>query len=377
MSHGISEKFQGLSSELCSVFAEGYDAGISDEVFNRLALEIFAFQCEANPTLRRFSEGRGSRPGLISRWEDIPAVPTTAFKALPFSTTAIGEVQRVFRTSGTMQGTIRGEHHVRDLLLYHASALPHFERNLLPDGARPRFLCLIPSTDEAPDSSLSYMASMVMEAFSAEGGGYFASATSKLDLAGFESALDGAVGCNVPILLMGTAFAFVHWLESVEPQSRSWELPPGSRVMETGGFKGRAREVLRGELYARISEMLGIPTTHIVSEYGMTEMLSQFYEPDLARGSETPIEERVLVGPPWVRTRILHPDSLETAAPGEPGILEHTDLANAGSVISILTEDRGVAHEGGFRLLGRTRGAEPRGCSLALEDVLKASGAAG
>lgn len=373
MSHVMDSRFQQLCQLLCETFAEGYEAGISDETFNRLALEVFAFQCDANPTLKAFAVGRGVRPGLTSRWEDIPAVPAAAFKALPLVTTQPEAVQRVFRTSGTTQGVRRGEHYVRDLLLYQASALPHFEQNLLPDGVRPRFISLIPPAEGVPDSSLSYMTSLMTEAFSAEGGAYFASPTSEIDVPGLEAALDGAAAQRAPVLLMGTAFAFVHWLESVEPRACSWALPEGSRMMETGGFKGRAREVSRAELYTRLSATHGIPTGHIVNEYGMTEMLSQFYEPVLRCELDTPLDERALVGPPWVRTRILDPATLEDVTPGEPGLLCHTDLANAGSVVTILTEDLGVKQGNGFRVLGRVQGAEPRGCSLALEDVLKAA----
>lgn len=371
---GPDERFHELRQSLCETFADAYERGLSDETFNRLALEIFAFQCEANSTLRAFATGRGVRPGLTSRWEDIPAVPAAAFKALPFSTTRLEDVQRVFRTSGTTQRGRRGEHHVRDLLLYHASALPHFERSLLPDGARPRFLNLIPPAESVPDSSLSYMTSMVTEAFSAEGGAYFATPTNDLDLNGLEAALDDAVHEGVTVLLMGSAFAFAHWLEAVEPRSREWVLPEGSRIMETGGFKGRVREVSRSELYARLSATHGIPTGMIVNEYGMTELLSQFYEPVLQSESDTPIHDRVLMAPPWVRTRILDPDTLEEVAQGESGLLCHTDLANAGSVVTILTEDLGVRRGEGFQLLGRVQGAEPRGCSLAMEEVLRASG---
>jgi hypothetical protein len=119
----------------------------------------------------------------------------------------------------------------------------------------------------------------------------------------------------------------------------------------------------------------------MVNEYGMTELLSQFYEPVFRVGGaaradlgSAPLENRRHVGPPWVRTRVLDPETLEPCAPGAPGLLCHLDLANAGSVAAVLTADLGVADEGGFRVLGRAPGAEPRGCSLALEELLEAHG---
>jgi hypothetical protein len=152
-------------------------------------------------------------------------------------------------------------------------------------------------------------------------------------------------------------------------------LPEGSRIMETGGYKGRIRALPRNELYRSLTLAFGVPVGRIVNEYGMTELLSQFYEPVLVSGSGVgkppgDWERRFHRGPPWVRTRVLDPLTLEDAPEGEVGVLAHLDLANLGSVAAVLTEDLGRWVPGGFQLMGRSRGAEPRGCSLAMEDFL-------
>jgi acyl-coenzyme A synthetase/AMP-(fatty) acid ligase len=137
--------------------------------------------------------------------------------------------------------------------------------------------------------------------------------------------------------------------------------------METGGFKGRSRVVARDELYDDLARALGIPVQRMVNEYGMTELLSQLYDPVLVPGG-TPGRH---LPPPWLRVRALHPDTLAPQPPGQSGILQFFDLANAGSVSAILTEDVGVVDEdGGVRLRGRSPGSEPRGCSLAMEELL-------
>jgi hypothetical protein len=148
--------------------------------------------------------------------------------------------------------------------------------------------------------------------------------------------------------------------------------------METGGYKGKARALSRGELYKGLEEVFGIGAHRIVNEYGMTELLSQFYEPVLAlrredagsSGDAPTLEDRFHAAPPWVRTRVLDPLTLAPVAQGDTGILAHMDLANLGSVAAVLTEDLGRMVPGGFQLLGRSPGAEPRGCSLAMEDFL-------
>ena len=317
----------------------------------------------------------------MERWQDVPAVPTTAFKRLPLTSTPGREPERVFRTSGTSRGAgARGEHRVPDLGLYRAAALPPLEAHLLPELAgagRVPFVCLLPPPDEAPDSSLSAMAGFAVERWGDEDrSGWFVDPDGGLDVDALATALAGLAEDGSPVVVLATAFALVHWLDAGRSPVR---LPPGSRVMETGGFKGRSRSVERGALYAGVSASLGVPVERIVNEYGMTELLSQFWEPVLAAGEEACPPDpgaRWHVGPPWVRTRVLDPRTLEPLPEGERGLLCHLDLANLGSVARVLTEDVGVAVGGGFRVLGRARGAEPRGCSLAMEELMEAAGGA-
>ena len=130
-------------------------------------------------------------------------------------------------------------------------------------------------------------------------------------------------------------------------------------MIETGGFKGRSREVEKSELYALFTERLGADPMCCFSEYGMSELASQFY----SQGVDGP-----KLAPPWLRTRILDPVTGTDAAPGKPGLLAHYDLANYNSVQAIQTEDMGIWDErGGFQLLGRAPGAVLRGCSLLAE----------
>jgi hypothetical protein len=146
-------------------------------------------------------------------------------------------------------------------------------------------------------------------------------------------------------------------------------------LFETGGFKGRTRELSRPELLARVEERLGVPAGRIVREYGMTELTSQLYTDTLAGASEPGGD--LFVPPPWVRVRVLDPESLEEAPPGEAGLIAIFDLANLSSAVHLLTEDLGAMEplDGGrpgrlgLCLLGRAAGAELRGCSLTAEEM--------
>ena len=167
--------------------------------------------------------------------------------------------------------------------------------------------------------------------------------------------------------MLATSLALLNLVERLPPFAK---LPPGSRIMETGGFKGSGREIGRGELHARVEAATGVPSDCIVGEYGMTELLSQLYEPVLSEGAGA---RGAYVAPPWLRVRALDPMTLEELPAGAEGILAFFDLANAGSICHVLTEDVGSVSAGRVRLSGRARGAEPRGCSLAMDELMVAA----
>jgi hypothetical protein len=363
--------FRALVADLVEVFGRGVGSPLPEETFEELALRTFRLQAANNPTYRRFCEGRGVGAGEIRSWTEIPPVPTRAFKHLSLLSAPEGvRPQAVFRTSGTSRGPEgRGEHPVPDLGLYRAAALPNFQAHLLPeaeedDSFRIVVLVLLVRPGEAPDSSLSAMAGFVVERWGERGSDWFVDPELGIRVDAFDEALRNVAAAGRPVLLLGTAFSWVHWMDA---GGAAVSLPPGSRIMETGGFKGRSRVVSRDELYGALEDRLDVPRHRIVNEYGMTELLSQFYEPVLERGAET----RWLTPPPWVRTEVLDPHTLEPVGDGERGLLCHLDLANAGSVLRVLTEDVGVRGAEGFRVLGRAEGSEPRGCSLAMEELLE------
>lgn len=365
---------QALAAELVSLFGRGVDTPLSDADFDALARRIFAYQFERNAPYAAYCRSRGRLPETVAHWLEIPAVPTAAFKEVHLVSGDERAGEALFRTSGTtLGGEKRGEHVVLDLSLYHASLLPNFAAHLLPEGLAMPILSLIPSTREMPDSSLAHMVAVVIEQLGGEGSGYYATVERGIDGARLEAALRRAEGEGTPVCLLGTSFSYVHWTDALRAEGTCFRLPPGSRLMDTGGFKGKSREVGEGELRASYAELLGIDPDFTVNEYGMTEMCSQFYDNVLRdrvrAGAAAP---RHKVAPPWVRTVVVSPETLEPLPAGEVGILRHVDLANLGSVTAIQTEDLGREVEGGFLVLGRAAGAAPRGCSIAVDLLLRA-----
>jgi hypothetical protein len=338
-----------------------------EERFESLALELFAFQFERCAPYARFCEGRGRTPHTLRSWRDIPAVPTGAFKELALRSFPAERTCKVFRTSGTSAGR-RGALYLDTLEVYEASLLPSFERFVLPDLAadeRASFAVLAPSPAEAGESSLSHMFGVLVARRGGPRSAFFVRG-GELSEEALLRALRRAEEGGEPLVLCGPAFAFVHVLERLAARGEHVVLPPGSRAMETGGFKGRSRELGRDALYAEIEERLGLPAARIVNQYGMTELGSQFHDTVLRE----PAAPRRKLGPPWARVRLLDPASGEEAAPGEIGMLAIVDLANTGSVLAVQTADLGRRVGDGFEVLGRAPGAEERGCSIAADVML-------
>ncbi len=361
----------GLRAEVLEYIRGG--SGGAPEGFAALALKVFEYQFSENEPYRRFCERRGLTPDSVAHWSDIPAVPTAAFKAAALICGGPQQAEIVFRTSGTTQGQDRrGAHHVRDLLLYEVAALLNFQAHVLPDGARLRMLILGPSLKLAPDSSLTWMLDRVRREFGTPDSAHFVDDRG-LCLDELISALTESEAGERPVALLGTAAAFAHLLDALEERGRRFRIPPGSRIMETGGFKRGRREIPRDEFYAVLVDQLGLSEFYCVAEYGMTEMCSQFYDNVLrerVRGRSP--DYRYKVVPPWVRTQVVDAETLEPLPCGRLGVLRHFDLANLDSVLAIQTDDLGIAGDDGFEILGRAAGAELRGCSIAMDEWLTA-----
>ena len=314
----------------------------NEEMFETLALQLFARQYALVAPYRRLCDASGATPGAVRCWQDIPAVPAAAFKAFDLSSVPINDSRAVFHSSGTTGGEASRHYFDADGLTLYETSLRAGFRDALPN-CPPRLWALMPNTEAAPNSSLSHMlGALGAERFYWDNDAVLSSALNAV---------------TEPVALFGTAFAFVQLFDGI---SGNWRVPEGSIVIETGGFKGRSREVPREELYGLFETRLGVPLINCHSEYGMSEMASQFY------GCGLDSEKR---GPHWVRTRTIDPLTGEDSVPGAPGLLRHYDLANWNSVQALQTQDLGTLTPSGFLLHGRAPNADVRGCSLTVEEL--------
>ena len=338
--------------------------------FNQLALALFALQFEHVEPYRRLCAGRRITPDKITLWSDTPPVPAAAFKEFDLTSIPAGERTTVFHSSGTTdQRPSRHFHNAESLRLYEASLLPWFTTHLLTGAEALGLMILTPSPALAPHSSLVHMFETLRRELSSRDfrftGTIDATGAWTLDTAATLEALRKSMATEQPVALLGTAFSFVHLLDHLAACASSFALPDGSRVMETGGYKGRSRNLPKSELHALITRCLGIPPSHIVCEYGMSELSSQAYDWKVRRTERgTGSEARVFRFPPWARARVVSPETGGEVAEGETGLIQICDLANVRSVMVVQTEDLAVRRGNGFELIGRAAHAEPRGCSL-------------
>jgi hypothetical protein len=354
-----------LRNQLSALMKES-DPQLSDVAFNELALRIFGFQFEDNTPYRKYCERRGVVPDAIDHWLQVPAVPTAAFKEAALVSGNAANAEAIFRTSGTTQGKEkRGVHYVLDLDLYERSLLPAFQKFVLAGESRVPMVSLVPAWQSGGESSLSYMISTVLR----ELGSTESRVAVGSDGIDYASLHDWIASQDNPVCVLGTSLAFVHWFDHLMATNGRFNLPAGSCIMDTGGFKGSTRAVTSEELRAQYEVLLGVDSRSVVNEYGMTEMLSQFYD---AHRLHVP-QMRVKRGPAWVRSAIVDAETLEPLTSGETGLLKHFDLANLFSVSAIQTEDIAVSRGDGFELLGRAAGAAARGCSIAMDMFLSST----
>lgn len=313
-----------------------------EDDFFRIAKEVFLFQYAQNTTYRSFVNHLHITPDCIQQVADIPFLPIEFFK----SHTLISDTNSTnfhFRSSGTT-GSNTSKHYVTDLFMYHQSfrlGFAHFIGN--PNDYC--HLALLPSYQERGGSSLIYMVEDFIKHSQYPQSGFYLHANEAL-----KAILEKNIAEKVPTILWGVSYALLDWAEE-NP------LPLHDiKIFETGGMKGRRKELTRTELHEKLKQAFQVP--QIYSEYGMTELLSQAYL----------LEKELFSTPPWMKVLVRDTnDPLSYIPDGKTGGINIIDLANIHSVAFIATQDLGKKHSPTtFEVLGRFDNSDIRGCNLLL-----------
>lgn len=314
------------------------------ESFSESALEIFKFQAESNLVYRSFITSLGRNPDSIKNINDIPYLPVGFFKTQQVVTGDM-PVEKVFESSRTT-GDIPSRHFVNDLKIYEKSFLETF-RFFYGEPSEYFIAALLPSYTERKNSSLVYMMDgLIRKSMNANSGFY------EKDIRSLINNIQKAKSRGQKTFLIGVSFALLDLASGFSPDLS------GTIVMETGGMKGRRKEVTREELHEILKEKLNISSVH--SEYGMTELMSQAY----SKGNG------IFFCPPWMKILIRDPQDPLTIIYGNglTGGINIIDLANVYSCSFIASGDYGELYEnGGFGISGRFDNSDIRGCNLLAE----------
>lgn len=312
----------------------------TEQEFNNMALEIYKFQFKNNKVYRSFCDLLYKHPSDVNNIKEIPFLPIQFFKSHKVLSSK-DSIQQTFKSSGTT-GSIPSKHHVTNLNIYKNSfrkGFQHFYGNIEDYVV----LTLLPSYSERDNSSLIYMVNdMITQSKQLESGFYL----NNLD--DLKELLLELEAKEKKVILIGVSFALLDLVERFQFNLKN------TIIMETGGMKGRRKELIREDLHQKLKKGFGVAIIH--SEYGMTELLSQAY----SKGNS------VFKTPPWMKvlTRDIE-DAFTINSHGKTGGINIIDLANLNSCAFISSQDLGrVYADGSFEVIGRFDNSDIRGCNL-------------
>ncbi|MCF4100276.1 acyl transferase [Gillisia sp. M10.2A] len=312
----------------------------SEEEFREQALQVFDFQFHNNPVYRKFCDLLKVSPTKINEITEIPFLPISFFKTHTILSSS-ARVQKTFTSSGTT-GENTSKHHVTNISVYENSfraAFKTFYGNIEDYVV----LALLPSYLEREGSSLIYMADVLIKESKHPESGFYLHNLEEL-----KETLIALDKSGQKVLLIGVSFALLDMVESHQFQLKN------TIIMETGGMKGRRKEMIRKELHGILKKGFGVSSIH--SEYGMTELLSQAY----SKGSG------IFECPNWMKILIRDPeDALSYLEKEKTGGINVIDLANINSCSFIATQDLGKEYQdGSLEIMGRFDNSDVRGCNL-------------
>ena len=354
------EERRRITEEVLGFIEAGVDVEAFD--FNAYALRLFALQHETNAIFREFCDAKKVRVADVTRWQDVPMVYNDVFKTHLVASFPLEQAVMGCLTGGTTSLTQRGRI-FRDedgkKLVFGANRVmtgaylfPDFEA-----GRRCRILILAPSPELAPSMGMAIGMDQTRRAFGTDDS-LFLLGKSGIDIEALLLALRESEATGVPVALIGATAAYVYFFQACRRKKMTFKLPPGSRICDGGGYRGRFGVVTRDDYYAMVEEILGIPGTHCVNVLGEAETATNLFDDSLRRHARgLPFRKRTRPVPPWSRVLAVSIDTLKPLPDGEVGLLAHWDLANVPTVLAVLTDNLGYTTDGGrgCEMVGRAK----------------------
>ncbi len=350
-----------LDQKVAAIISRGIEqqSNQDDSGFNQLALEMFNYQYQANEYYHDLCDRMKITPDNITSWQEIPAIPTQAFKDSIVSSISVENSELALLTSGTTDPGLRGK------IFRDKSSLQNIiranslitKRYCFPDVEKMPMAMLIPPPNLAPGMAMAFGLGQLLNSFGSEESRYFISAQG-LDVQGLQEFLTTFIKQEEPVTLVGATSGFVIFFNHLQKQECRLQLPKGSRVLDGGGYQGTFGNCTREEFYQYCAEWLGVPAHHCINTLGMSESGTNYADCLLADyyAGISPRERQKLT-PPWTRTIVVGMRTGKPLPEGEIGLIRHYDLTNRATVMAVQTDNLGYLTEGGFEIIGRAEQA--------------------
>ncbi len=353
--YGINSEFvKAFDEEVKSVIDRGVE-GFDDELFNRLALQEFLIQYHTVEYYKEFCEAQGVTPDKITRWEQIPALPSEAFKNTVIASFPVSETELTLMTSGTSNPNSPSKIYrdKRCVELYYLANKVVTKTFLFPDVETMKLLLMVPSPKLSPTMGMAVGLEQLRQNFGNDESMYLISPEG-MEWEKLFDALRGSETTGIPVAIVGATSGLVYFYNFCRQQGLSFQLPNGSRICDGGGYYGTFGDCSREEYLHLCGEILGVSAEYCVNTLGSGESTTNYFDNVLKNHLQGKLGiARYKESPPWTRTIVIDPDTGQRVPKGERGLLRHYDLVNRANVLAVQTNNLGFETDEGFEIIGR------------------------
>lgn len=348
-----SEFVKQLDQDILEFIRQGLE-NQDKERFTELALREFELQYHTIEPYREYCKNKGVSPGSASNWDQIPAIPSLAFKEFVLTSFPVEKAEHAYFTSGTTDYKKKGKIY-RDKgavrLVIEANGLLT-RLYLFPDVEKMKILLMVPSPKMAPGMGMSVGLEQVRLKFGTPDTAYLLSPLG-LDVKTLLRSLKQSEDSGRPIALIGATSGFMYFFNACEKERIRFKLPKGSRICDGGGYMGQFGECSKEEYFRKCLESMGIDESFCVNVLGMGETSTNYFDNVLKNSLSGIKRDRCKEIPPWTRTIVVDTREFKKLPKGEIGLLRHYDLTNRAMVFAVQTDNLGFETERGFEIIGR------------------------
>lgn len=348
-----SEFVKQLDQDILGFIRQGLE-NRDEERFTELALREFELQYHTIEPYREYCINKGVSPETVTDWEQIPAVPSLAFKKFILASFPVDKAEHAYFTSGTSNPAIKGKI-FRDAgavrLIKEVNGL--LTRSyLFPDVERMKILLMVPSPKMVRNMGMAIGLEEVRKRFGTPESRYLISFRG-LNVKALLEALKKSESSGEPVALIGATSGFIYFFKACEKDGVLFKLPEGSRICDGGGYLGQFGECTKQEYFAKCKKVLGIKENFCVNVLGMGETSTNYFDNVLRNSIARKEVPRCKEAPPWTRTIVVDTKDFNKVPMGEIGLLRHYDLSNRAMVFAVQTDNLGFETEYGFEIIGR------------------------